>query len=138
MSAVIVGVDDSATARRAATIAASLATALDTPLHVLSVVTKRKNLDVSAGGEHWHTNSVDAAEQLLAALKGELSAPSITYSVSSGDPATELVAEADRIGAAIIVVGNRRVQGMARVLGAIATDVARHASCDVYIANTTS
>jgi nucleotide-binding universal stress UspA family protein len=134
MSAVIVGVDDSATARRAATIAASLATALDTPLHVLSVVTKRKNLDVSAGGEHWHTNSVDAAEQLLAALKGELSAPSITYSVSSGDPATE----ADRIGAAIIVVGNRRVQGMARVLGAIATDVARHASCDVYIANTTS
>lgn len=138
MSAVIVGVDESATARQAATIAASLATALNVPLHVLSVVTKRKNVDVSAGGEHWHTNSIDAAEQLLAALKGELQAPAITYSVSNGDPASELVAEADRIGAGIIVVGNRRVQGVARVLGAIATDVARHASCDVYIANTTS
>jgi nucleotide-binding universal stress UspA family protein len=38
----------------------------------------------------------------------------------------------------MIVVGNRRVQGISRVLGAIATDVARRASCDVLISDTTS
>src|SRR5690606_28369663 len=39
--------------------------------------------------------------------------------------------------ASLIVVGNKRVQGVAgRVLGSIARDVAAHASCDVYIAHT--
>jgi nucleotide-binding universal stress UspA family protein len=45
--------------------------------------------------------------------------------------------EARRLEARMIVVGNRRVQGAARVLGSIASDVAKHAPCDVYIANTT-
>jgi len=34
-------------------------------------------------------------------------------------------------------VGNRRVQGASRILGAVAADVAKHAVCDVLIANTT-
>jgi nucleotide-binding universal stress UspA family protein len=38
--------------------------------------------------------------------------------------------------AAVIVVGNKRVQGVTRLLGSIATDVAHKAPCDVYIANT--
>ena len=53
------------------------------------------------------------------------------------DPATALCDEARRLQASIIVVGNRRVKGAARLLGAVATDVARQAPCDVLIANTT-
>jgi nucleotide-binding universal stress UspA family protein len=40
------------------------------------------------------------------------------------------------IGADLIVVGNRRVQGIGRLLGSVATDVAQHAPCDVYIVKT--
>ena len=47
-----------------------------------------------------------------------------------------LVSEADRLEARLIVVGNRRVQGPARILGSIARTVAANASCDVYVANT--
>jgi nucleotide-binding universal stress UspA family protein len=46
--------------------------------------------------------------------------------------------EAQRLEATMIVVGNHRVQGLTRVLGAVATDVTRHAPCDVLIANTTT
>lgn len=52
------------------------------------------------------------------------------------DPATALCDEAERLEASIIVVGNRGVQGAARLLGSVATDVARRAPCDVLIANT--
>ena len=36
----------------------------------------------------------------------------------------------------VIVVGNKRVQGVSRILGSIARYVAAHAPCDVYIAHT--
>jgi nucleotide-binding universal stress UspA family protein len=52
------------------------------------------------------------------------------------EPADALCAEAERLGASIIVVGNKRVQGMARVLGSVAAEVARHAPCHVFIAHT--
>ena len=45
--------------------------------------------------------------------------------------------EAAELDALMIVVGNRRVQGVSRVLGSIANDVLKQAPCDVLIANTT-
>ena len=45
--------------------------------------------------------------------------------------------EAKRLDAEMIIVGNRRVQGMSRVLGSIAMDVARNAPCNVLIVHTT-
>ncbi|MFI5426024.1 universal stress protein [Aeromicrobium sp. UC242_57] len=53
-----------------------------------------------------------------------------------GKPADALVSAAKEIGADLIVVGNRRVQGISRILGSVATDVAHHAPCDVYIVKT--
>ena len=38
--------------------------------------------------------------------------------------------------AELIVVGNRRTQGIGRVLGSVAVSVAAHAPCDVYIVKT--
>ena len=54
-----------------------------------------------------------------------------------GSPATATCEEATRLQAQTIVVGNRRVQGVTRVLGSVAADVTKHAPCDVLIANTT-
>jgi nucleotide-binding universal stress UspA family protein len=137
MDTVIVGVDQSQTARRAAFAAARLATAYGKPLHVVMAVNRKKTVEVAVGGsDHWHLDWLSTAEQFLDALIGELPASPITRTVSLKDPATALCEEAERLEAGIIVVGNRRMQGASRLLGAIATEVARHAPCDVLIANT--
>jgi nucleotide-binding universal stress UspA family protein len=47
-----------------------------------------------------------------------------------------LCEEAARLEASVIVVGNKRVQGAARVLGSIAGDVAKRAPCNVFIVHT--
>ena len=138
MEAIIVGVDQSETARRAAFTAAKLASACCKPLHVVMAVNRRPPVDVSVGGsDRWHLDGISAAEQFLDTLISELPASSVTRTVSLQDPATALCDEARRLQASIIVVGNRRVKGAARLLGAVATDVARQAPCDVLIANTT-
>ncbi len=41
------------------------------------------------------------------------------------------------VGADLIVVGNKRMQGAGRVLGSVPNDVARTAACAVLIAKTT-
>ena len=40
------------------------------------------------------------------------------------------------VDADMIVVGNKRVQGAARILGSIASEVARKAQCDLHIVYT--
>ena len=55
---------------------------------------------------------------------------------ASRKPAEALINEAERFGARMIVVGNRRMRGIGRVLGSVANSVAHNAPCDVYIAKT--
>jgi nucleotide-binding universal stress UspA family protein len=139
MQTIVVGVDQSETARRAAFAAAKMAAACCSPLHVVMAVSRGKSVEVNVGAsDRWHLDWLSTAEQFLDALIGELPTSPITRAVSLHDPATALCEEAERLEAGIIVVGNRRVQGTSRLLGAVATDVARRAPCDVLIANTTS
>jgi nucleotide-binding universal stress UspA family protein len=137
MDEIIVGVDRSDTARRAAFTAAQLAATLGRPLHLVMAVSRTKPVSGGYGNDSFQTDWLTSAEEFLAALGGELPAKQITRSVSLSDPATAMCDEAQRLNASMIVVGNRRVQGLSRVLGAVATDVARQAPCDVLIANTT-
>ena len=60
----------------------------------------------------------------------------VTYSSARGKPAEALIKEAERFDARMIVVGNRRMRGLGRVLGSVANSVAHNAPCDVYIAKT--
>ena len=60
----------------------------------------------------------------------------VASSPVQGKPATAFVDEAIRLDARLIVVGNRRVQGVGRILGSVASSVAAHAPCDVYIVKT--
>ena len=138
MQTIIVGVDQSDTARKAAFTAAKIASACGSPLHVVMAVSRRKAVEVAGGGsDRWHLDWISTAEQFLDELIGELPGTAITRTVSLKDPATALCEEAERLEASMIVVGNRRMQGASRLLGAVATDVARRAPCDVLIANTT-
>ncbi len=146
MSSVIVGYDGSPTARMAVQEAAALATGLARPLHVVWVVDEKathadvanvwtldhlddqladRNLAIAkAASDHLH--------ELTAELPGE-----VTSAAVGGTPAKVLVAEAERLGASVIVVGNKNTQGLRRVLGGVATDVVHHAPCNVYVVKTT-
>ena len=133
---IVVGVDQSDTARRAALRAAELANALGAPLHLVMAASPGRADGLATETGH-HVDWLAGAEQFLDSLTGELKVASVTHAVVDADPATAMCDEADRLGAQMIVVGNKRVQGISRVLGAIGLDVARRASCDVLISDTT-
>jgi nucleotide-binding universal stress UspA family protein len=138
MNEIIVGVDGSATARMAAIAAAEMATNFNAPLHIVMSMTRNTSQEIQGGGsERWHVDSIGIAEDLLKALAGELKTTSaISHAVVLSDPASALCEEAERLDASVIVVGNKRVQGAARVLGSIAGDVAKRAPCNVLIVHT--
>lgn len=136
MGAIIVGVDHSETAHLAAVRAAELAKALDQPLHLVMAVKPGKSLSAQVGADHFFDDWVTNASRFLHTMKAELDVDNTTTALGGTDPAKSLCDEATRIGASMIVVGNKRVQGAKRVLGSIATAVTRHAPCDVLVAFT--
>jgi nucleotide-binding universal stress UspA family protein len=138
MNDIVVGVDQSATARKAAEAAAELAAACGTNLHIVMCVKGGSGKAVGVGGDQWVIDPYTEAENFLRELGRQLGHDQVTHSISSSDPAEAMCEEATRLGARMIVVGNRRVQGVSRVLGSIAHDVAKVAPCDVLIANTTA
>jgi nucleotide-binding universal stress UspA family protein len=63
MDMIIVGVDQSETARRAAFTAAKLASACGKPLHIVMAVSRRRTVDLAVGStDRWHLDSVSIAE----------------------------------------------------------------------------
>jgi nucleotide-binding universal stress UspA family protein len=138
---ILVGVDGSASSMKAAKAAAELAASTGATLHVLTAVDPQRmgsHEGSAALGDIRALTPGEAAESIAAEVAGSLTGvvPQVESSPIQGKPADALVEEAKRLGADLIVVGNRRVQGIGRVLGSVATDVAHHAPCDVYIVKT--
>ena len=134
---IVVGVDGSATAKTAAESAKDLAAALGASLHVVSAFDSDRTEVFGSGSDRWIVSDADAAEQVARTVAESLGREiTVTYSAARGRPADALIKEALRVDARMIVVGNRRMQGIGRVLGSVANSVAHNAPCDVYIANT--
>jgi nucleotide-binding universal stress UspA family protein len=57
---------------------------------------------------------------------------------AEGDPVDAIVAVAESVDADLIVVGNRGMKGVRRVLGSVPNSVAHKAPCSVLIADTTA
>ena len=139
---ILVGVDGSASSRKAATVAAELAASTGATLHVLTAVDPRSQGGQSEPGRPLGDERLltpgEAAEAIAADIAGSLDSvvPHIESSPIQGKPADAIVTVAQDIRADLIVVGNRRVQGIGRLLGSVAADVAQHAPCDVYIVKT--
>ncbi len=136
MNDIIVGVDRSETARRAVEAASDLAEAYGVNLHVVMCVDRSKPVDISVGSEQFRVDALSEAGQFLDDVVRRLSCASTTRAVGVGDPAKMMCEEAERLDARTIVVGNRRVQGVGRVLGSVASNVTKWAPCDVLVANT--
>jgi len=138
---IVTGVDGSDTATAAARRAAVLARALEARLHVVSAFGKYESETVRIGSDTLILSSERDAEEVAAKVTSTLRAAypdvAMTSGAVEGKPGEALVAIAEALDAELIVVGNKRVQGIAgRLLGSIARDVAAHASCDVYVAHT--
>ncbi len=123
MNDVVVGIDHSETAARAAAVAAEMAQALGVNLHLVTCADKSKSVSLKVGSDQFHGDWLTEADQFLKDAARGLPCDQITHAVGSGDPANFLCDEARRLGAKTLVVGNRRVQGMSRVLGSVAGDV---------------
>lgn len=136
MSGVIVGADDSETARRAVRTAANYADALGETLHIVTAAKAAARETVGVGADVTEVDGSTEAMQFLQSLKHEMTLPAATLSVGRGDASSVLCDAAADVDASLIVVGNRRVQGARRMLGSIATAVLRHAACDVLVAHT--
>ena len=111
-------------------------------LHVLSAYGTFESERISVGSEEFLlTNEQEAegvARDVFVGIRKEFPSLEITFGPAEGNPGEALVKAAENLSADVIVVGNKRVQGMARILGSIARDVAAHAPCDVYVAHNDS
>lgn len=136
MKDIVVGIDRSETSRLAARRAAELAAAYGTNLHMVMCVEPGWVTEQQVGSDHFRFDPISEAERFLDDVRRNLEHDSITRAVVTGDPAKILCEEAARLDAQAIVVGNRRVQGVARVLGSVAGNVTRTAPCAVLVANT--
>ncbi len=145
MKVIVVGYDASATALKAVREAAELARSTGAALHVVAAVDDSAvrhgmitdaeqgaaNADAAAANEHLLTANSD--EGGVADLLGGADAQS---TVMTGEPSRCILDYVADVEADLIVVGNRRVQGLERLLGSVAVSILRHAPCSVYVAHT--
>ena len=139
MKGIVVGTDLSARSTGAVTMAADLAGQLGATLHLVSACPMQA---VGIGPEMViipdHGEVVDSTKIDLEQMAGDLRKKGIAVEVHTpvGDAADSLCAVADAVGADLIVVGNKRMQGAARLLGSVPNRVAHKAHCSVLIART--
>jgi nucleotide-binding universal stress UspA family protein len=134
---IVVGVDGSDTAAKAAVAAAKLAGATGAQLHIVTAYKESASGVVEVGSDEFYYSSDDEALAVARAEAVRVGVAGVTVKAVHDKPGDALISEAKRLGASMIVVGNRRMQGIGRLLGSVASDVAHHAPCDVYIVKTT-
>jgi len=118
--------------------AVALADRLDARLHVLhSIAWPLIGAEIpvtisSAALAEIMAQARSELEQLTSAHAGRIPAEAIE--VQSGDPRTNIIATAERLGADLIVMGTHGRRGVARMwLGSVAEQVARVAPCPVLL-----
>jgi len=138
---IVVGTDGSETAQRAVEEAAQLAEAVGGQLHVVSAFEPAVGRIAGApqgAAKVWAVapdfEVQGVIEKALDAIrKRGVEAKSHTV---EGDPVDALLKVADRVNADLIVVGNRGMHGMGRVLGSVPNKVSHRATCSVLIVAT--
>lgn len=135
MNEILVGVSRKERTEAVASRAAEVASALGATLCVVMCVDRAET--GKQGSTGYAADRAADHRRFLDELCARLPSQRVTSTLASGHPADVLSAEADRLGAQMIVVGNHRAQGVASVLGSTARDVTKSAPCDVLVVNTT-
>jgi nucleotide-binding universal stress UspA family protein len=134
----VVGTDGSDTATRATVRAAELAAATGATVHVVCAYERRGYETMRSGGDELSFSGLNEAEDTANAQAATFRSQGInaTFAAIADKPADALIAEAERLEADLIVIGNRRMQGLGRLLGSVANQVAHNAPCDVLVVKT--
>ena len=134
---VVVGADQSDTATEAVRQAIELVKLTGGRLHIVSAY--RPQQFSTSGGEEQALDSGDLAESVLADHASRARAAGIEAETHarSGAAAEAICDVAAEVSADLIIVGNKGMVGVRRVLGSVPNSVAHHAPCSVLIADTT-
>lgn len=134
---IIAGYDGSDRSMRAVEEAADLATAVGANLHLVSAVDKQNKIhEFGESSDKIFLSDVQIAEENLNTIASQYAHLKVTTKAVPGAPARVLLDQAADTKADLILVGNRHVQGISRVLGSVAEDVAHKAPCAVLVAKT--
>jgi nucleotide-binding universal stress UspA family protein len=136
---VLVGADGSATARRAVEAAAEMASISQGALHIVTCYDPKSYASSGLPSEFEHINSegdVDALLQTLSFIGKNRDLEPVLHA-ATGDPSEVIIQRAEAVGADLVVVGNRGMKGVRRVLGSVPNSVAHGAPCSVLIVDTT-
>lgn len=149
---IVVGTDGSETAQEAVRHAKDLAKLSGATLHVVTAYRAPTATGIAAfGSDAMPIAAVDVMEEareelakqvesMLERIATDLQKEDVaakTY-VSAEDPAEAIIATAEQENADLIVVGNRGMSGLQRlVLGSVSNKVSHHAPCSVLIVHTT-
>lgn len=142
---IVVGTDCSSTADRAVERASELARATGAVLHVVSAYQEPVGAVLglaagqSVGHPEWTAAAFEDVKRRVKDVVAQLCASGVRAEaiVDFGDPSATLVAVARKSGADLIVVGDRGLKGLRRLLGSVPGAVARHAEVDVLVVHTT-
>ena len=135
----LVGADSSATALRAVEAAVELAQIFDAKLHIVTAYKPESVKLPDLPAEFRYTANVHPADTLLAELKSIAKKAQVNVEVhaATGEPAEAICRVAERVGADLVIVGNKGMRGARRVLGSVPNSIAHHAPCAVLIVDTT-
>jgi nucleotide-binding universal stress UspA family protein len=136
---VVVGADGSPTARRAVETAAELAAMSKGTLHIVTAFEPKTFSGSSLPAEFQDSSRESNADALLQTLSFIGKSLGVETSVHSGtgDPAEVIIKHAEKVGADLVVVGNRGMKGVRRVLGSVPNSVAHGSPCSVLVVDTT-
>jgi nucleotide-binding universal stress UspA family protein len=143
---IVVGTDGSATAQEAVRHAVSISRAHGATLHLVTAASSKPSRAVEREARsapedvQYMINPAEDVEAMLEEVANDVRQFGIAvqcHAELDTAPAAALLAVAAREKADLIVVGNRGMHGVGRVLGSVPNSVAHNADCSVAIIRTT-
>jgi nucleotide-binding universal stress UspA family protein len=139
---IVVGTDGSDTSKRAVAEATRLAELMKGTVHLVSAYEPLRGARISGAPEGaakvWAVRPDAQVESIVeqAAAGVRMRDVDVKSHTLTGDPADALLEIAEREGADLIVVGNRGMHGVSRMLGSVPNKVSHRARCHVLIVAT--
>jgi nucleotide-binding universal stress UspA family protein len=130
-----VDVDDNDKAEETLRIAADIAKIYSAQLHLVSVIGAVQAVVSQHLPEGYEKMAMKRTEQDLATLAASvnLTQGDVTSSARFGDIYREILAQAEKSSADLIVIGSNKPQATDFLLGTNAARVVRHSSCSVLV-----
>ncbi|HTU39327.1 MAG TPA: universal stress protein [Acidimicrobiales bacterium] len=135
---VVVGADDSSTARQAVVVAADIAKLTGGTLHIVTAYSPHSVSVQDLPEEFRFTHAVNPADVLLQNLSLIATERGLESRIhpAVGRAAEVIIKVAEQEKADLIVVGNKGMAGARRVLGSVPNSVAHGAPCSVLVVDT--